>query len=296
MAVFNPRIPARLPPRVEFLNDGFRGMLINNGMDVVWEQSHECPCLILDNEQVDLGLGDAFAPAVVSPKIPATKQARPNCPECSGKGYVWKSPQTIKAYVSREKVTELEADWTSVTPKAGRRIRTKDKELLNSGELKFTVLAEHRPSIGDRYRLVDNVQIRKETHFYLGEAKSELRYDIYTVELDTDPVQDRGVTYCYTVDSDLDVAQSGTEKFPGVDFTVELDGSGITWINPPEVNGRYTITYYGTPKYLVTELPFSFRDHYQKFKRAEDTLIRDVVHSVGKMEFLVTGETTGGNG
>lgn len=271
-------------------------MLVNNGMDVLWEQSHECPCLLLDTEQVDLGLGDDFAPAVAAPNTPSTKQARPDCPECSGKGYVWKSPQTIKAFVSTERVAELEADWTSVAPKGGRRIRTKDKELLDAGELKFTVLAEHRPSIGDRYRLMNNILIRKETHFYLGEAKSELRYDIYTAELDTDPVQERGVTYCYTVDDDLDVAVSGTEKLPGVDFTVEEDGSGITWINPPKVNGRYTITYYGTPRYLVTELPLSFRDHYQGFKRPEDTLVRDVVHSIGKMEFLVTGEATGGNG
>lgn len=272
-------------------------MVLRNGMRAIWEQSHECPCLLLNDEFLDLGLGVDFAPVPVAPKSPATKTPRPDCPECGGKGYVWKSPQEIITYVGGATTHELEADWTSVPPKAGRRIRTKDKELLDAGELKFTLLAEHRPALGDRYRLIDNVLRRNETHFYLGEAVSELRYDINTITLDTAVPDTRGVTYCYAVGADLDVAQSGTEKILGVDFTVEPDGSGIRWINPPELNGRYTVTYFGSPRYIVTDIPYGFRDHFREFKLPSKSQIRDVVHAIGKMEFLVTAEgATGGSG
>lgn len=297
MAVFPPRVPAVLGPRVEFLRDGFRSMVLRNGMAATWEQSHECPCLLLNDGFINLPLGDDFAPAVVSPRSPSTKTPRPDCPECGGKGYVWKSPQDIVTYVSGATTHELEADWTSVPPKAGRRIRTKDKELLDSGELKFTLLAEHRPALGDRLHLINNVMRRNETHFYTGELVSNLRYVIRTIPLDTDPAASLGVTYCYSVDSDLDVAQSGTEKLLGIDFTVEPDGSGIRWINPPEINGRFTITYFGSPRYIITDIPYGFRDHFQEFKLPSVVQVRDVIHAIGKMEFLATSEgSTGGSG
>lgn len=267
-------------------------------MNVRWEQSRECPCLYLVQEQVSLGLGDAFAPAVAPPKVPSTKQSRADCPDCHGKGIVWFAPQIIPAYLSNSTSAELMPDWTSVAPKVARRIRTRDQEFIPTGEMKFTLLPEHLPSLGDRYSLIRNIFVRKETHFYTGEAVSRLHHAIRVTELDTDPVMALGVTSCFVVGADLDVAESGEERVEGDDFTVEPDGSGIRWINPPETNGRFSVTYYGIPRYIVTEIPHSFRDHWQSVKLPAATVVRDVVQVVCKQEALAgpNADSTGGNG
>lgn len=296
MAQIPSRVPVPPRGRVDFLRDGFRNMVLKNGMSVTWERVRECPCLLLTQEQVTLNLGNGFAPAVVAPRVPSTRQHRPDCPDCGGKGVVWNDAQTIVAYVSHGSTTELAPDWVSIIPKSGHRIRSKDKEHIPTGELRFTLLAEHRPMLGDRYTMTQNVVTYKETHFYLGEPVSRLMHPIHITDLDTDPASTSGVRSCFVTGPDLNVAVSGEELIPGVDLTPEPDGSGVRWINPPELNGRFSIVYYGLPRFVVTEIPHSFRDHFQLFRRPTPELERDVVQAICMEEALAAGRATGANG
>lgn len=280
MADLPSRYPVKQIPRVDFRPAEFRKLVATHGLDISWEQAAECPC-----ERRSAGLGLTLD-AGMGGNVGSTRQARVDCPTCNGSGYRYHSLQNIKGVV---------------TSAAQNPDRFRAYGEMAKGMISLSVLAEHRLNLGDRITLRDDpdlpeveapVQLYRETHTYEGEDPSSTRYPIFGRTLDLDggevvhDVMDLFVT-------DIDgIAQLGGEKVKGVDYTV--DGSGqIAWINPPVVGARWSVSYYGRPVYVVTDLPHPFRDTKIKFKKVSQSFSSLPINAMCALEFLSPGRVTG---
>jgi hypothetical protein len=280
-----PTLPSRFPvktvPRADMMGKHFRKMIAQKGLHLSWEHSAECPC-----ERRSAGLGLTLD-ADVGGNVGSTRQATVECPTCGGRGYRYHSKQNIRGVVL----------GATQNPDRFRAYGEMAKGMIG-----LTVNAEHRLNLGDRMTLRDDpdlpeteapVQLYRETHTYEGEEPSTLRYPI-KVRTDLDLVgglATLGAVDVYVTDAD-GIAQAGGEKVVDVDFTVDANGA-VAWINPPAVGARWSISYYASPVYIVTDLPHPFRDTLIKFKLPTVKHESLPIHAMCTLEFLVRGKVTG---
>lgn len=244
--------------------------MATHGLVVTWEQSAECPCA-RDSETLGLVLD-----AAVGSNVGTTRQARIDCPTCSGRGYRYHSEQDIQA---------------TVVGAAQNPDRFRAYGEMARGMVSVSTLPEHRLNLGDRITPKSSVQLYRETHTYGGENPSSTRYPIAPRELDLTPAAvTTGVMDVYVTDL-AGLAQVGGEKVEGVDYTVDGNNK-IDWVNPPVVGARWSISYYGHPVYLVTDLPHPYRDTRVKFKLPAVSFVSLPINAICALEFLVTGTTT----
>ena len=264
------RFPVKQVPRVDFRVKEFRKLVATHGLDLTWEHATECPCA---RQSASLGL---TLDADVGANVGTTHQALGDCPTCSGSGYRYHSLQTAKGVV------------TGATQNPDRFRHYGE---MAKGMISLTVLPEHRLNLGDRITLTDSVQLYRETHTYGGEDPSVTRYPIHERELDITPAPiTTGVMDVFVTDA-AGIAQVGGEKVEGTDFDVVA--GEVDWINPPVVGARWSISYYATPVYLVTDLPHPFRDTKVKVKSAVVTHASLPINAMCTLEYLTTGKKTG---
>ncbi len=279
MPVLPSFFPVKLVPRADMLGKHFRKMIAQKGLHLSWEHATECPC---ERRTVDMGLA---LDAGMGGNVGSTRQARVDCPTCGGRGYRYHSTQNIRGVV---------------TSAAQNPERFRSYGEMARGMISLTVNAEHRLNLGDRLTLRDDpdlpeteapVQLYRETHVYGGEDPSGTRYPIHTRTLKlAGGDATHNVMDLYVTDA-AGIAQAGGEKTVGVDFTV--DNGLVDWINPPAVGARWSISYYGRPVYLVTDLPHPFRDTLIKTKLPTVTFESLPINAMCALEFLVPGKVTG---
>jgi hypothetical protein len=236
-----PVRPLDLEPRADFDLYEQRVFHWQNALTCRWELAAACPC------------GQRLAVGTLTGD---TREHRADCTACKGSGYIYHSPQEIPiqvtaAEVSPERFKLWGEHWT--------------------GRARLTFLPEHLPSLFDRVTLTKSVLLFRERLQRTSGASDRLRYPIATrtVELGTGADQSVGVPtalsaiYCRKAGADGAVLADLLEV--GVDFEVNDDGR-VDWSlgdaagTAPSVGHYYAVSYYTNPVYLVTSLPFGFRD------------------------------------
>ena len=265
MPFLKPRTPTKQKPRVDFDIDDLRTFIATNGMEVVWEMVTECPCVEpLNTYGMDEG----------SKTVDAGK-SNPDCPTCDGRGYFFHSKQEVVA---------------QITSAVSDPDRFRDYGEMASGMISLTTYPENRLNLGDRITLTKSVMRTDESHKYRGENPSSTRYPIKVRELDLEsgPL-DLGVLNIWVADA-AGVADLSGEKVEGVDFNITAEGK-IEWINPPDADGFWSISYYATPRYLVERLPHPYRDTYIERKQVTPKFTSLPVNAHCKLEFLASGRS-----
>ena len=280
MPTIPSEFPAKATPRVDFRPALFRKMILTHGLDVTWEMSAECPC-----DMRNTALGMTLTDIAGGVQKGGTGQPRPDCPTCAGSGYRYHSSQPIKGLVLG----------------AVRDPDRKGGGEIDTGMIRLSVLPEHRMSLGDRITMTDDpdnadtsatVHLYRETHYYDGEAVSTPRYPVLQRALKTDPAQTWGVMDIYVTDAD-GIAQAGGERVEGVDFTV-TDAGAIAWVTAPAIGGRWSISYYAAPVYVVTDALHPHRDTRVGIKRPVPLFESLPLQYTCTLEYLTTGVVTRG--
>lgn len=253
-------------PRVDFNPSYFRSMVQNNGVYVLWEMVSECPCT-----RSSSGLGLSLDAALTD--LDSLSQAADlDCPSCKGRGYRYHSPQTVKCVVTtgvnNPRVAEPQGDYVA-------------------GTISVTSLPEHRLNYGDRITLQDSVIRFRETQRYEDEAESTLKYPVHSRSLLTNPTQEVGVLDVYAAD-ETGTSPLNNELVEGTDFTVSAEG-GIVWINPPATGVRWAISYYARPVYVVTDIPYAFRDTITKIKSPSAKFTSLPMNARCTLEYMASG-------
>lgn len=268
MAVdLTPVKPAKLKPRADFNPDEERGFIWRKGLACRWEMASRCPC----GQKMTFGglSGD-------------TREHRSACTACSGTGIIYHSPQVVPLLVVTPEVNpERFKLW-------GEHAR---------GRVKLTFLPEHLPSLFDRVTLTESVLLYRDRVKRTAAAADVLRYPVATrtVGLGTGDNQatpvptDLSVLHCRRADAD-GVIVAG-DLVEGTDFTV-TDAGAIDWSlgdglgTAPAVGSDYALSYYTHPVYLVTSLPFGFRDTMTATKAAGVTQHGLAIRVDAELEFL----------
>ncbi len=248
---FASRQPDKLRPRIDFRPEDFRKLLFMRGMDLVWEQGQLCPCRRQAVDYVGTRMGQADALGVQG----ESSEPRPDCDLCEGSGYFWHSAQTVKALVTRASNTpEAYAAW-------GERARAM---------VFLTMLPEHMPTFLDRFTMEDSVITFRESRLRTAGALEALRYPIVTRSLDLAAGQTAVNVLHLQAANSSGVASSGLTKTQDTDFAV-TDGKidwtlGVAAGTAPAEGDRYSVSYYASPRYVVTDHPHAYRDTFGKVK------------------------------
>ncbi len=245
----DPIIGLELPKiqlRSDFSPDEYRAQIQGWGHRFRWERAMRCPCVLL--------YVDASTPTHTA----AAKAGRPDCPECSGTGYIYVATQDVKALVN---------DASS------------DKRFLQAfGELAFgavrlSLLPEHLPAWRDRFVDLDGARIYQELPKIREETIEQPTYPILTREMLVGQVADptlaerREIGIVVVRKADADGVLITGELVQGIDFNVTTDGA-IEWldasvgIGPPAVGESYALTYTCLPSYIVRSHPHLYRHTY----------------------------------
>lgn len=247
-----PQFPSRIPNkaftqrRVDFDVEAFRRLIIQKGLDIVWEQTLPCPCYTpSSNFGMDLSQVN---------DIEEKHSGRSSCPTCEGKGFVRHSEQEIKC----------------VFTEAISRFETGNQGTSHEGSAKFTLLPEHLPSYGDRFRLKESVIVYSEVIEYDGNPIQTLSRNIVTrpADLQGGPVN-TDILAVYLTDANGNTIGEIDPAF----YTKNGDQLEFTGINAgvdvPIVGGQYSVSYYSNPIYVVTGQPHTVRDTFIRNKTQE---------------------------
>lgn len=253
MPMLPSREPAKRLPRSDFDVEAFRVQVWNQGMTVLWEQYTMCPCgQRLDNYGTVAMDFTALGPTKL------TGEPKTTCVTCSGKGYILRDPQQIKALVFAQAMQS-------------RRFGTNGD--MDSGACRATFLPENKPSDGDRITLLDSVHVVREKAFRRGNTQA-LRFPVAT------QVQD--LQSGNTPVSVLTILRAGlnnvTDPVPlvqGTDFTVDAQGrivwSTATGNRAPVEGAQFSVEYYAKPRYVVDGASHHVRDTFVGFKQIVPT-------------------------
>lgn len=266
------RSPDKITPRVDFRPEDFRKLVFQRGMDLKWEQAQLCPCRRPVQDYVGSRFGDAGGTLGVKGE---SSEPRADCELCGGDGYFWHSPQTVKALVTR----------ASSTPEAynawGEQARS---------HIFITLLPEHLPSFLDRFTMINSVLTFRESRLRKTGTLEALRYPIVTRSLDlsTGPTN-VNVLHLQAADANGLTTASGT-LVQGTDFEV-TDGKidwtlGIAAGTAPPEGARYSVSYYASPRYLVTDHPHVARDTFQQVKTTSPTFTPLPIQCSAALDFL----------
>lgn len=148
MPLFDTLTLKKNRPRADMKPNDFRKMILQKGFEVKWEQAAICPC----QRQLNL-----------SSKVSLTGESRQNCPKCSGTGVIYHSPLNIKAWVGG--------------------VRNEHDLLRQYGEygpgtIFLSLLPEHTPGALDKFTLLSNLIVFRETRTKGSGAIERMRYPI----------------------------------------------------------------------------------------------------------------------
>jgi hypothetical protein len=265
------RQPNKLRPRVDYRPEDFRKLLFTRGMDLTWEQGQLCPCRRQALDYVGTRMGQADSLGVKG----ESSEPRPDCDLCEGSGYFWHSAQTVKALVTRAASTpEAYAAW-------GERARAM---------VFLTLLPEHVPTFLDRFTMKDSVITFRESRLRTSSAVEALRYPIVTRSLDLAAGQtDVSVLHLQAANSS-GVASASLTKAVGTDFAV-TDGKidwtlGVAAGTAPAEGDRYSVSYYASPRYVVTDHPHAYRDTFNQVKSTSPSFTALPVQCSAVLDFL----------
>lgn len=245
-------LPSRIPAktfqnaRPDFDIEQFRKVVLQKGLDLEWEQTMHCPCYVPSGE-AGLDLMN-----VVDEEHDIN--TNPNCPVCHGEGLIRHSTQTIKVLV-----TEASGEFD-----------TKQYGTSNNAEIKLTLLPEHLPSFGDRFKLTNSVIVRNELIEYTGVNTLSLSYPIINRALDLST----GITSVGILSIWLTDANGLTQQ--EVDLSTvnvvngQLEFTGVTpGVDLPIVDTKFAVQYFANPVYVVKDHPHTIRDTYVRIKGVE---------------------------
>lgn len=224
--------------RADFRINEFRKLIQQKGLNLLWQQTIECPCFLKSTTSLNMNLIEVA-------DIDAN-EAGPNsaCPSCSGKGFIRHSEQTIKGIV---------------TSSAGGQSVEK-YGLHRKEKCKITLEPEHLPSYGDRFKLIDSVTVKREVIEVTVAGQITLRETPLTRSVILSAgAQDINILYVYPTDVN-GLAQQNAE-IPLTDIT--LVGKVITFnnvVNTPPVGAKVSISYYYSPTFTVVAHPHTIRD------------------------------------
>jgi hypothetical protein len=276
------RRPKKLSPRVDFAPSEFRKMVFTHGLRLTWEQAVECPCKRSAADDLVVSGNNLIDILETAGEKGTTFENRQECPACHGRGYLYHSPQEIRAICTR--VGETPDAW-------------KEWGEWARGALFLSTLPEHITGFHDRITLLDSVLVYRETLRRTGGIDA-LRYPIKTRVLDTGSVEDPtesdpiSVDVLYAIKADADGAvDAETSVLTKVtDYTVTEDGK-IKWIaegNPPDVGSFFSISYYAAPRFVVVDIPHAFRDTWIGTKTALPYFASLPVNAMCRLEYLVS--------
>lgn len=233
--------------RADFLTGEFRRFVAQKGLYIEWEQNLSCPCNI---QSGDAGL-DLTEVLDVNDSI----SFNPSCTVCNGKGVIRHSKQQIQAIV-----TEAKGDYKTEKYGTGR-----------IAGAKFSLLPEHLPSFGDRFRLIHSHIIQQEIIESNPNAQNldftKHPIAIRTLELATGPT-DVSILSIYITNADGTTNPNQPEL--GIDYALTDDGNGNLGIDwslgiaagglVPSQGQSFSVAYYSNPIYTVTSDPHTLRD------------------------------------
>lgn len=231
--------------RADFRPEELRRLIIQKGLRCEWTQASQCPC---SQKSTEYGL-DLRDVTDIDSNPGLNNQS---CPVCKGNGFIYHSPQEIKAITTGVRTDTEVAEYG----------------LNRTGDVKFTVQPEHLLSYGDRIKLKDSVIVYREVLTKTASNTVSLKFPIVqrTLDIVGGPLT-IGVTYCHIADSNGLTLVNG-ERIQGTHFTVDVSGR-LVWngdVNTPAVGTKYTVNYYAHPTYVIIDYPHTVRDTFNMFK------------------------------
>lgn len=256
--------------------DNVREIILGQGTTVTWEIAQLCPC-----SRVMTGGGYTHQ----------TKQARTDCPACSGSGYLYHSAQQIPVMALHpERNPKRFAGW--------------DLRHL-TGALQVTFLPEHTPTEHDRLTCIERVMARKEIRVRTSATVERLDYPVaeFTVETgdpanQAEPVETK-LSVLDVRKADLDGVVDPSEVALGTDFEVDAQGR-IDWSlgdasgRAPAEGARYSVHYYFHPRYVVRSFPYSDVDMVIDSDAGTRKYVRQRSVAMCWLEWLGDGEGSAG--
>jgi hypothetical protein len=154
----------------------------------------------------------------------------------------------------------------------------------------LTLLPEHVPTFLDRYTMADSVITFRESRLRTASAVEALRYPIVTRSLDLAAGQTAVNVLHLQAANSSGVASSGLTKVQGTDFAV-TDGKidwtlGVAAGTAPVEGDRYSVAYYASPRYVVTDHPHAYRDTFGQVKVISPTFTPLPVQCSAVLDFL----------
>lgn len=247
--------PTRVPPkaktqgRVDFDMDKFRVLMEQKGVEVSWIQTITCPC---SQPSSEAGM-DLFN---VTDEVTGLDHA-PTCTTCKGSGFIRYDAQDIKILFQRNAGSNDISDYgTSLNAGAG-----------------VTLLPEHLPSFGDRFRILNSAIVRSEKiTASAGQFIYDLSYNVTERELDLDPApQTVSALEIYINDA---TGQNAFLLDPS-NYSIDVANnqirflSGLPGVNLPADQHEFSIKYYAHPEFVVTSHPYIIRDTKTLIKGVE---------------------------
>lgn len=258
------RKPQRI--RVDFRATDLRRLILQKGMTMLWEQAARCPCEEKHTAGGAVGSAGHF---------------QTNCPACFGRGVIYHSPLEI---------TGIFEDATS-NPK---RFEVYGEQA--PGMAGLTTLPEHTVNFLDRLLLTNNRMTYSETKIRRKKLE-RLRWPIVPRDIrigyEYDPAIPVVETYktMYVRKADDTGAIVPGELLEGIDFDI-TDSGEIDWTRgdargtAPISGQRYSMQYQGRPSYIVTDIPYSFRDTTVKLKNPAPVFTELPRRAICKLEYL----------
>lgn len=237
--------PARVPPkakqkgRVDFDLDQFRNLMQQKGMPAEWIQTTACPCSV---PSTDAGM-DLFQVTDVSSNI----DHDPACTTCKGKGFIRYDSQDILCLFQQH---------------AGANDTMEYGTSLNAGAM-LTLLPEHLPSFGDKFRIKDSAIVRTEVLTKTASPLVLLNYPAVTRTLDlaAGPTQANILAVFINDPSGSNSFKLGEDQYDFLPASNQIRFlAGLPGVNKPADDSEFTIVYYTNPEFVVVSHPYLIRD------------------------------------
>lgn len=233
--------------------DTLRKEIFQHGRSIRVQKAAACPC----QRQLTAG-----TPA----KTVNTKEPRPDCSLCEGKGYFYYATQDIEALA-------LDAQFNP------ERFALYGERA--TGMIRFTFLPEHMPGWLDRITLLDSVAQYNEVITKGSSAIESTRYPIQTRSVVVGTAADNTVAETiqvrtlYVRKANAQGVVTGSELVESTDFVVTSDGKidwtlGVGLGTAPATGERYSVSYFMHPVYVVKSLPYTQRNNYSTKKSATE--------------------------
>ncbi len=169
MPLFDTLTLKKNRPRADAKPNDFRKLVLQKGFDVKWEQAAICPC----QRQLTL-----------SSKTSLTGESRQNCPKCSGIGVIYHSPLNVKAWISGARSEhDIQRKYGDYGP----------------GTISVSLLPEHTPSPMDKFTILSNLIVFRETRTKGSGAVERLRYPVVKRSVSIGSQADANVAETLTV-------------------------------------------------------------------------------------------------